>query len=69
MIETGNSKANKNVQLDLQRTLLQNELKCHKTGTKVRGKTRKIVFQPFLQQCLKTSCMVLLPVLPESRLN
>jgi len=34
-------------------------------GLKMESKTRNIVFQLVLQQCCKTSCMLLLPVLPK----
>ena len=40
------------------------QLTCCKTGLNVDGKTRNIAIQLVLQQCCKTSCMFLLPVLP-----
>ena len=36
---------------------------CRKTGLNVGDKTRNIAFQHVLQQCCKTSCTFLLPVL------
>ena len=35
------------------------------TGLNMGGKTRNIVFQFVLQQCCKTSCTFLSPVLPK----
>ena len=41
-----------------------NNLICYQTGLNMGGKTRNIAFQHVLQQCCKTSCMFLLPILP-----
>ena len=43
---------------------LINNLICCLTGLNVGGKTRNIAFPLVLQQCYKTSCVVLLSVLP-----
>ena len=41
------------MQLDLQRTLPQNELKSDKTGTKVGGRRATAFFNPFCNNVLK----------------
>ena len=41
-----------------------NNVICYQTGLNMDGKTCNIAFQHVLQQCCKTSCMFLLPILP-----
>ena len=44
-------------------TQLATTLFCYQTGLNMGGKTCNIAFQHVLQQCCKTSCMFLLPIL------
>ena len=46
-----------------------NNLICCKAGWNMGGKTRNVVFQLVLQQCCKTSCRCLFPVLPYLECN
>ena len=41
-----------------------NTLICYKTGLNLGGETRSVAFQLVLQQCFKTSCQFVLPILP-----
>ena len=53
------------MQLDLQRTLLQNELKSDKTGTKVGGKRATLFFNMFCNNVSKQVACFCCPFYPQ----